>query len=58
MTKITENTYFNGGFTNWKDTTRQFTKHESCEFHKLAVAALNVRVDIAEMLLKQVKREK
>ena len=27
--KITENTFLTGGFTNWKDATRQFTKHES-----------------------------
>ena len=58
MSKITENAFLTGGFTNWKDTTRQFTKHECCEFHKLVVAALNVRVDIAEMLSKQVMRGK
>ena len=57
MTKITKNT-LTGGFTNWKDATRQFTKYESCEFHKLAVAALSVRVGIAEMMSKQVSQER
>ena len=46
------------GFTNWKDATRVFVKHESCGFHKQAVAALAKKADIGEILSKQHALEK
>ena len=46
------------GFTNWKDATRFFVKHESCGFHKQAVAALAKKADIGEILSKQHALEK
>ena len=46
------------GFTNWKDATRNFTKHGTCDFHRSAAAALTNRVDIGEMLSKQYATEK
>ena len=57
LSSITEQAFLTG-FTNWKDATRQFAKHEKCEFHKSAVASLNVKVDVAEMLSKQVSQER
>ena len=41
------------GFTNWKDATRNFSKHKSCDFYKLAAAALTSQVDTGEMFSKQ-----
>ena len=35
------------GFINWKDATKVFAKHESCDFHKSTAAALASRVDVA-----------
>ena len=46
------------GFTNWKDATRNFSKHESCDFHKSPAAALASYVDIEDMLSKQYASEK
>ena len=45
-------------FTNWKDATRNFSKHETCDFHISAAAALTNQVDIGEMLSKQFASEK
>ena len=57
LARLTENTFLTGGFTNWKYATRHFTK-QSSEFHKLAVAALNVSVNIVEMFSIHVSQEK
>ena len=46
------------GFCNWKDATRQFTKHESTLFHKQAVDLLKTKTDVAEMLSSQHAEEK
>ena len=46
------------GFTNWKAATRIFSKHETCDFHRSAAAALTDQVDIGEMLSKQCATEK
>ena len=46
------------GFTNWKDATSVFAKHESCDFHKLTATALPNRVDVGDILLKQAATEK
>lgn len=54
----TEESFVVKGFLNWKDATRAFVKHESYNFHKSAAAALASRVDIVDMLSKQVTAEK
>ena len=46
------------GLCNWKDATRQFTKHESSVFHKQAVDSLKTKSDVAEMLSSQHAEEK
>jgi len=46
------------GFLNWKDASRAFVKHQSCNFHKSAAAAFASQVDITDMLSKQVAAEK
>ena len=38
-----ETSYTVSGFTNWKDPTCSFRKHEDCEFHKSAVSTLGPR---------------
>ena len=43
------------GFTNWEDTTRVFSKHETSDFHKQAVADT---ADIGVMLSSQLAKEK
>lgn len=54
----TEKSFLVNGFTNWKDATRIFSRHESCEFHKSSAAALSSNVDVSDMLSKQAAAEK
>ena len=58
LSACTEESFVVKGFLNWKDATRAFVKHESCNFHKSAAAALASRVDITDMLSKQAAAEK
>jgi len=58
LSGLSEQSFVIKGFTNWKDATRVFIKHESCDFHKQAVAALANKADIGEMLSKQHALEK
>ena len=46
------------GFTNWKDATTKFAKHESRDFHKACAEALSSTVDIGDILNKQAVTEK
>ena len=57
-TGVTERAFLEKGFTNWKDGTRSFSKHESCDFHKVCAAALASTVDVGDMLLRQAASEK
>jgi len=47
---VTEQPFLVKGFTNWKDGTCCFSRHESCDFHKVCVAALASTVDVGDML--------
>lgn len=58
MTKLSESSFLVDGFTNWKDATTKFTKHQSSDFHKRCSEALSFRVDIGELLDHQVATEK
>ncbi len=58
LSSYTEGSFLVKGFTNWKDATRMFTKHESCDFHKSTAVALASRVDVGDMLSKQAATEK
>ena len=57
-TGVTEQAFLVKGFTNWKDGTRCFSRHESCDFHKVCVAALASTVDVGDMLSRQAATEK
>jgi len=57
-TGVTEQAFLVKGFTNWKDGTRCFSRHESCDFHKACVAALASTVDVGDMLSRQAATEK
>ena len=58
LSSHTEESFLVKGFINWKDATRVFAKHESCDFHKSTAAALASRVAVADMLSKQAATEK
>ena len=58
MTGTEEKCFVMRRFCNWKDATRQFTKHESLLFHKQAVDSLKTKTDVAEMLSSQHAEEK
>ena len=58
LSSYTEESFLVKGFMNWKDATRIFTKHESCDFHKSTAAALASRVDVGDMLSKQAATKK
>ena len=53
-----EESFLVKGFTNWKDATRLFARHENCDFHKSSAAALASRVDVGDMLSRQAATEK
>ena len=53
LTGTEEKCFVVRGFHNWKDATRQFTKHESLLFHKQAVESLKAKTDVTEMLSSQ-----
>ena len=53
-----EGSFLVNGFTNWKDATTKFAKHESSDFHKACAEALSSTVDIGDMLNKQAVSEK
>ncbi len=55
---VTEQAFLVKGFTNWKDGTRSFAKHEGCDFHKMCAAALQSTVDVGDMLVQQAAAEK
>ena len=46
------------GFTNWKDATAKFAKHECSDFHKTCAQAQSSTVDVEDMLDKQASTEK
>ena len=56
-----ENTFISTGFSNWKDATARFTKHEASQCHKEAVLkAITLPAttsDVGEMLSSQLARE-
>ena len=58
LTGVEEKSFVVKGFWNWKDATRQLTKHESSNFHKQAVEALKSRTDVAKILSFQHTEEK
>ena len=55
---LTEQAFLVKGFTNWKDGTRCFSRHETCDFHKVCTAALASTVDVGDMLSRQAATEK
>ena len=57
LTGVTEQSFIIKAFTYWKDATRVFRKHESCDFHKQAVMATN-KVEVEEMFLAEHAKEK
>ena len=58
ITGLAEDSFLVNGFTNWKDATTKFAKHESSDFHKVCAEALSSTVDIGDMLNKQAVTEK
>ena len=58
ITGQAEGSFLVNGFTNGKDATTKFTKHESSNFHKACAEALSSTVDIGDMLNKQAVTEK
>ena len=56
--KATEGSFTSKGFTNWKDATRIFAKHESSDVHKQLTMCMSSSTDIAELLSTQHAREK
>ena len=56
--KATEGSFTSKGFTNWKDATRIFAKHESSDGHKQSTMCMSSSIDIAELLSTQHPREK
>ena len=57
ITGVTDRAFIVRGSTNWKYTTRSFSKHESSDFHKVWSTALTCRVDI-DMLSQQAASRK
>ena len=58
MSKQAEGSFLTDGFTNWKNATVKFAKHEHSDFHKACTEALSSTVDIRDMLNKQAVTEK
>ena len=58
LTGLTEGSFTNKGFTNWKDAIRIFAKHESSDVHKQSTMCISSNTDIAELLSTQHAREK
>ena len=58
LTGLAEQAFLIKGFTNWKDATRVFSKHEASDFHKQAVAAMANKADVGVMLSSQLAKEK
>lgn len=56
--RLAESSFLVDGFTNWKDTTTKFAKHESSDFHKHRSEALSFRVGVGEVLDCQAATEK
>ena len=56
--KFTEGSFITKGFTNWKDASRIFGKHESSDVHKQSTMCISSNTDIAELLSTQHAREK
>ena len=57
-----ENTFISTGFSNLKDATAKFTKHEACQCHKEAVLKAitlpTTTSDVGEMLSSLLARER
>ena len=58
ITGQAEGSFSVNGFTNLKDATTKFAKHESSNFHKACAEALSSTVDIGDMLNKHAVTEK
>lgn len=58
LTSYTEQSFLVKGFTNWKDATRVFGRHEACDFHKMSASALATKTDVGDMLSKEVATHK
>ena len=53
-----EASFLVNGYTNWKDATIKFGKHEHSDFHKTCAEALTSTVHIGDILNKQAVTEK
>ena len=53
-----EASFLVNGYTNWKDATIKFGKHEHSDFHKACAEALTSTVHIGDILNKQAVTEK
>ena len=51
---LTEASFLCDGYTNWKDTTRNFANHEKTVCHQQATVALQPKSDVSEMLSSKV----
>ena len=58
VTGQAEGSFLANCFTNWKDATTKFAKHESNDFHKACAEALASTIDIGVMLNKSAVTEK
>ena len=58
LTGLADQAFLIKCFTNWKDATRVYSKHEASDFHKQAVDAMSNKADVGEMLSSQLVREK
>ena len=59
VSKLAEGSFLTDGFTNWKDATTKFTKHEHSDFHKHCSEVLSTScVDVGDLLDKQAASEK
>ena len=58
INRLTEVVFLTSGYTNWKDATRNFAKHKSCEFHKQAVGILSKVKDVSEIFSSELAADK
>ena len=50
LSSTAEKSFLSAGFTNWKDASRGFKKHEEYDFHRLYASALASIMDVGNML--------
>ena len=58
LRELAEQAFISKGFTNWKDATKLYTKHEASDFDRRCIDSLKSHADVGEMLSSEYQQQR